>query len=147
MDYSLPFTNHVVTADIIQRATNLNGATGVSKIYDGTTAMPSSSLGHDNLDNLVPGDTVTISGTPVYASANVGSRAIQIGSLALSGADANNYSLNWTDGSGSISQADLTISTNNDAKFVTHSDTSNFAGVQLTVALLMAKVVAIYWVV
>lgn len=75
-------------------------------------------------------DAVEITGVPVFASANAGTRTITQGSLALTGASAGNYTLSWTNGSGTISQAPLTVRANNDARFVVgESDTTNYAGV------------------
>jgi hypothetical protein len=128
-NYSLPFSSTVVTADINKRTVSLSGNSNVNKVYDGTTTMPSSNIGYGSLSNVVSGDNLSVSGSPVYASANVGSHAINLGSVALAGSDAVNYNLNWTDGSGSISKAALTVTANDDAKFVTHSDVNNFAGV------------------
>jgi hypothetical protein len=115
--------------------------TGVSKTYDGTTSMPVGTAGHDPLVGVIPGDTVLVSGAPVFASANVvrstpadltsaaTTQAIQQGTVALAGAQAGNYTLvgdgtttGWINGLGTINPAVLTVRANDDAKFVTMVD-------------------------
>ena len=91
----------------------------MDKTYDGTTNMLSSQLGYGNLAGVIQGDAITLTGVPVYSSANAGSRSILQGSVALAGTDAGNYNLSWSNGSGTINKAPLTVTVNADTKFVT----------------------------
>jgi len=66
----------------------------------------------------------------VYGDANVGEGiAVEQGTVVLTGGDAGNYELVWTDGVGSITPAALTVRVNDDAKFVTRGDVPGYAGV------------------
>ncbi|MDD4913399.1 MAG: YDG domain-containing protein, partial [Sideroxydans sp.] len=83
----------------------------ITKVYDSTTAMPGVVLG---LNGLVVNDGVTAAGTGSFATHHVGSGlGYSITGVALSGADAANYSLSSTSlngNNGEITQAPLTIS-------------------------------------
>jgi hypothetical protein len=77
----------------ITPATLMISASGVSKVYDGTT------IASVNLsDNRVAGDDLGISGTmAVFSDKNVGSgKAVSVRGLTLSGTDAGNYVWNTT---------------------------------------------------
>ena len=64
---------------------------GVSKTYDGTTAMTGVSLA---LSTLETGDAVSVNGEGSYGSKNVGTNlSYTISNLTLSGDDAGNYHL------------------------------------------------------
>src|SRR5206468_8241555 len=83
-------TSATATADIAARSLTVS-ATGVNKVYDGTTtAMVTLS------DNRVAGDSLTSS----YASASfadpyVGAaKPVSVSGIAISGADAANYTAN-----------------------------------------------------
>lgn len=150
---SAAWSNYVVTDQISTKASitpatlTLSGASGVSKTYDGTTGTTglildgtttaASAIG--NLGGVLNGDAVSVSGSATFASANVTrdvsnnvtTQAITQGSIALAGADAGNYILNWANGSGKITPATLTVYANNDAKFVTQLDpnfTASYSG-------------------
>ena len=63
--------------------------TASSKTYDGNTSASVTAS-----DNRVAGDLLTVSQTAAFADKNVGSgKTVQISSIALSGADAGNYSV------------------------------------------------------
>ncbi|CAN0588930.1 unnamed protein product, partial [Ectocarpus sp. 12 AP-2014] len=73
---------------------NIEGLTGVNKVYDGTTAATAS--GTASLSGVETGDDVTLGGIPVYtfASAEKGTGiAITTTGYTLSGTDAGNYGL------------------------------------------------------
>ena len=150
---SAAWSNYVVTDQISTKASitpatlTLSGASRVSKTYDGTTGTTglildgtttaASAIG--NLGGVLNGDTVSVSGSATFASANVTrdvsnnvtTQAITQGSIALAGADAGNYILSWANGSGKITPATLTVYANNDAKFVTQLDpnfTASYSG-------------------
>ena len=106
-----------------QKTLTLAGSTGVTKTYSGTTAMPTGSNGYGSLVGLVGSDVVTVAGAPVFSAANQGARTINVGSVAIAGTDAGNYSLSWSNGSGTINAAPLTVTANSDANFVTLAST------------------------
>jgi filamentous hemagglutinin family protein len=109
--------------NITQKNLTLAGNTGVTKTYDGTTAMPLGNFGYGSLVGIVGSDTVTVSGAPVYDSANANAvRTVLIGNIGIAGVDANNYTMSWTNGSGTINKAPLSVTANADAKFVTQGD-------------------------
>jgi filamentous hemagglutinin family protein len=113
-----------------QKTLTLAGSTGVTKTYSGTTAMAAGTNGYGSLVGLESGDTVTVSGSPVFNSANVNAAsAVQIGGVVIAGADAGNYTLSWSNGTGSITPAPLTFTANADAKFVTQADAGAYNGV------------------
>jgi LPXTG-site transpeptidase (sortase) family protein len=86
-------TTATTTADITPRVLTVN-ATGVDKVYDGTTDA-TVNLSH----NGVVGDTLTLA----YASAsfdtkNVGTnKPVDVAGITVTGADAGNYTFNTTD--------------------------------------------------
>lgn len=66
-------------------------ASGVSKVYDGTTDMTGVTLG---LSTLETNDVVIVNGMGAFSSKNVGSNlSYTVSNLALNGADAGNYYL------------------------------------------------------
>lgn len=129
------------TGTITPKNLTLSGVSGVNKTYDGTTSTTGLVLDGTStvaaaigsLGGVISGDTVTTTGAPVFTSANVArvgglvsgavtTQNIQQGTVALSGTDAGNYSLSWTNGSGTINPATLTVMANNEARFVTQAD-------------------------
>ncbi len=101
-------------APVVLTVTNASGG----KVYDGTTAVPAVDL--TLLSNLQNGDTLggtgahalTISGTGLITSANVGTytggaSTFSVAGLTLNGADAGNYTLGA--GSFTVTSAPLTI--------------------------------------
>jgi hypothetical protein len=85
-------TTATTTADITKRPLIVS-ATGVNKVYDGTTAATV------NLsDNRVSGDNVATSyATAAFADKNVGTgKAVSVTGISITGDDAGNYSFNTT---------------------------------------------------
>jgi len=129
-NYQLSSTSATTTANITAKMLTLAGSSGLDKTYDGRTSMPVGNDGYGGLVGVVGGDTVAITGAPVYDSANAGSRSILVGTVGITGLDAGNYALTWTNGSGTIAKAPLSVSANADAKFVTQGDvTGSYNGV------------------
>ncbi|RFP24403.1 filamentous hemagglutinin N-terminal domain-containing protein [Duganella sp. BJB488] len=107
-NYTLASTSAATTAGITARTLTAT-ASGVTRVYDGTTAAVAT-LG----DNRVQGDqlTLTASGAAAYADKNAGSgKALSVTGVALSGADAGNYVLasNTANGTGTVTQKALTV--------------------------------------
>ena len=94
--------NHFVT----QKALTASAAGGISKIYDGTTAMAGVNIA---LANQEVGDVVSVSGNGVFDNKNVGlgNKGYSVSELTLAGVDAANYYLS---GGASFSGTDGTIS-------------------------------------
>ncbi|WP_171012502.1 MULTISPECIES: YDG domain-containing protein [unclassified Sphingomonas] len=102
-----------LSANITQALLTL---TGVTKVYDGTTALPGTA-GAYTLSGIVPGDTVTIDTAAAVASGGYGDKnvntaiLVSIGNLQVTGADSGNYSIapSITNlGIGTITRAPLT---------------------------------------
>jgi gliding motility-associated-like protein len=121
-------TQPSTTASITGKVAYLTGASGVNKVYDDNNSLPSGVSGYGLLTGVVAGDNVTVNGIAAYDSKNAGSRTIVQGGVTLIGTDATNYSLNWTNGSGTISTRTLTVTARDDAKFVTQTDVVGFKG-------------------
>jgi len=102
-NYTLASTTAVTSADITARALNVN-ASGNSKVYDATVAA-SANLS----DDRILGDTLAVTGSAAYGDKNVGTgKAVTVSGLALSGADAGNYTLATT---AAATSADITART------------------------------------
>ena len=80
-------------------------------------------------DNAINGG-LTLVGRPVFSSADAGTVSVDQGSVQLSGTRAANYRLVWVASSASITPAPLTVTANNDARFYSLADDTNYAGVR-----------------
>ncbi|WP_307732620.1 YDG domain-containing protein [Massilia sp. MB5] len=140
-NYALAGTTATATADITPRTLSVS-ADGASKVYDGTIAA-SVTLG----DDRVSGDQLTLaaSGNAAYVDKHAGSgKAVSIGGVTLSGADAANYVLAsaTATGTGSITPKALTASVSGIDKVydgkttaeVAYGDSGRIAGDQLSVS-------------
>src|SRR5206468_1885464 len=91
-NYQLASTSATASADITARSLTVS-ATGVNKAYDGasTTTVTLS-------DNRVAGDSLSTSyGSASFANKNVGTaKTVNVSGIAISGADAANYTANTT---------------------------------------------------
>ena len=117
------------TASITAKTVSVTGNTGVDKTYDQTTNLPLGEIGYGSLSGVIGSEDVSLTGVGVYDAVTAGARSVQIGTVTLTGADKDNYSLLWINGSGSISKKTLTVTANNDAKFVGETDTTGYNGV------------------
>ena len=87
-NYTLDSTTAVTQADIAKRLLTV-GATGVDKVYDGTTTA-TVNLG----DDRVAGDVLGYGGNASFADKNAGiGKTVIVTGIALSGQDAGNYAL------------------------------------------------------
>jgi filamentous hemagglutinin family protein len=92
------------TADITAKALTVSGF-NADKIYDGTTAA---TVG-GTLDGVISGDTVTLTGGS-FDTKNAGTgKTVSVTSADLSGTDAGNYTLSYTD-TADIAAKALTVS-------------------------------------
>ncbi|RVU11949.1 beta strand repeat-containing protein, partial [Methylobacterium oryzihabitans] len=97
------------TLGITPATITVAGATGVTKTYDGSTALPGGSPGFTS-SGVLFGDAVTVSaGSALYDNASAGLRSVLVSGLSLGGAKAGNYRLSASTvtGSGTIDRADL----------------------------------------
>ena len=81
-----------LSANITTTTANVTGLTAVSKVYDATTVA--TLTGTASLTGVVPGDAVNLSGTATgsFADKTVGTnKLVTVSGLALTGADAGNY--------------------------------------------------------
>jgi hypothetical protein len=104
-------------------------ATGVSKVYDGTTSMGSVVVG---MTGKVTNDIVTISGTGAFSQKNAGTNlGYSVTGISLTAADAGNYFLSggvnsFSGNDGAITAAPLVITSANVTK--TYDGTLSAAG-------------------
>jgi hypothetical protein len=88
-----PVAPAALTANITPAALSLNGLSAATKVYDTTTTA--ALTGTPNVTPL-PGDSVSLSGTPVgaFADKNVGTaKPVSVSNVGLSGTDGANYVL------------------------------------------------------
>nr|WP_320022526.1 MBG domain-containing protein [uncultured Draconibacterium sp.] len=133
--YSLSLENSpTATASILLKEVTLSGANGITKTYDGNILLPSGTAAYGELNGILAEDEtqVELTGNPLFDLADAGDRVIVQGSLRLTGSKADNYTFAWTDGTGEIEKATLTVVANNDAKFVTLEDEESYAGVSIS---------------
>ncbi|WP_210463188.1 YDG domain-containing protein [Rufibacter roseolus] len=99
-------TTATASANITQRALVIS-ATGQNKVYDGTTAATVTLS-----SNKVSADDVTLSyATATFVEKNIGTRAINVTGISITGADIANYTFNTTaTASANITQKVLVIS-------------------------------------
>jgi hypothetical protein len=90
-NYTLSSTTDSTTANITARTLTLD-ATGVNRVYDGTTVATVTLS-----DDRVAGDILTGSYSAAFADKNVGTgKAVSVTGLSISGIDASNYALSST---------------------------------------------------
>lgn len=86
-NYLVTLTNDV-TGSITARSLTVS-ASGINKVYDGTTAATVAFL-----DDRVLGDVLTVSGTAAFTDKNVGAgKTVNVTGISISGTDAGNYTL------------------------------------------------------
>jgi hypothetical protein len=98
---------------ITPRVISVSGVSGITKTYDGTTALPAGGLAV-SFNNVVNGDAVSVlAASGSYDSKNAGARSVTLSGLSLTGAAAGNYTLSGVTsvtGSGTITPAALLVS-------------------------------------
>ena len=118
-NYAVTFVNN--TTGAINKASLTITATGVNKVYDGTTAATVTLS-----DNRVPGDVLTDSYTTAsFSDKNVGtSKTVSVSGISIiGGADAGNYTFNTTaTTTADITQRPITVTADAKAKFYGSSD-------------------------
>ncbi len=122
--YTLSTNSITTTANIAARALTVS-ATGVDKVYNGTTAATVTLS-----DNRVSGDVFTTSDTSAtFADKNVGTgKTVTVSGITITGTDAGNYSFNTTASTtANITAAALTITVTDTTK--TFGQTINLANI------------------
>ncbi|MFS2037011.1 YDG domain-containing protein [Polaromonas sp. CT11-55] len=111
-NYAVSYASN--TTSTINKADLTVTATGVNKVYDGST-VAAVTYG----DNRVAGDVVGITGSATFADKNAGTgKAVGVSGISTSGADAGNYNLlnTTTTTTASITPKALTVTANGDTK-------------------------------
>ncbi|KPF41566.1 hypothetical protein D621_21670, partial [beta proteobacterium AAP51] len=107
-NYSLATPSLSATGDITPKLLTMGAPTVAAKVYDGNSTA---SVTPGSLSGLVGSDTVRVNATGSFDNRNAGTgKAVSIG-LALTGADAGNYSLATTSlsATGNIAPRTLTV--------------------------------------
>jgi hypothetical protein len=91
-NYVLASTSATTSADITPAPLTLNGVTASNKVYDGNT---NATISGGTLGGVISGDTVSVAASSgSFDTRNVGvGKQISVAGIALSGADAVNYTL------------------------------------------------------
>jgi filamentous hemagglutinin family protein len=88
-NYVLATTDYTTTADITAKALTVSGFSAADKVYDGTTAATV----NGTITDVISGDDVSLSGS--FNDKNAGSDKTV--TATLTGTDAGNYTLSYTD--------------------------------------------------
>jgi len=124
-NYAVTYANN--TTSTINRADLTVTASGVNKVYDGST---DATVGYG--DNRMAGDALSVTGAASFADKNAGTgKAVGVNGIALSGTDAGNYNLmnTTTSTTASITPKALTVTANSDTKLYDGSAYSGGKGV------------------
>jgi hypothetical protein len=90
-NYTLTDTTASTTANITGRRLTVT-ATGINKVYDGTTTAAVTFS-----DNRVADDTLTVSGTAYFINKKIGTgKKVRVRGISISGIDAGNYIIKKT---------------------------------------------------
>ncbi|WP_411877763.1 YDG domain-containing protein [Polaromonas sp. YR568] len=111
-NYAVTYANN--TTSTINKADLTVQASGVDKVYDGTTAATVVLS-----DNGFVGDVINLAGNAAFADKNAGAaKAVSVNGISTSGADAGNYNLLNTTATAtaSITPKALAVTANNDVK-------------------------------
>jgi hypothetical protein len=120
-NYNVTYANN--TTSRINPKTITATFADISKTYDGTT---NATVGTGTLSGVVAADDgkVSVTASATYDEKNVGSRTVNYTGVALSGEEANNYSIATTaTGAGTINKADVTLTAEDVTK--TYDGTTN----------------------
>jgi hypothetical protein len=115
-------THNASTSTAVSQAVNPRpvAVTG-SRVYDGTTNAAAAIL---TITNKVGTDTVNLTGSGTLASRNVGSQALSVGTLALSGSASSNYTLVDLTGSVNVTQRAISVTPGSATKIYDTNTTS-----------------------
>jgi hypothetical protein len=132
-DYVLDAASKDVAASITPKSVTISGLAVSNKTYDGSTSASVTSWG--DVSPGVGSETLTLTGSSAnFTDPNAANAKLVTATgytLANGSGLASNYQLSSTSATttADIRKAQLTVSANNDAKFVTQSDASGYNGV------------------
>ncbi len=124
-NYAVTYANN--TTSSINKADLTVTASGVDKVYDGTTAA---TVGYG--DNRLGSDVLSVTGAASFADKNADTgKSVGVNGIALGGTDAGNYNLlnTTTTTTASITPKALTVTANGDSKLYDGSAYSGGNGV------------------
>jgi filamentous hemagglutinin family protein len=126
-NYALASTSATTTAKITPKALTLAAVTD-SKTYDSNTSSSGvvTALALESVDTVTA--TQSFTSKDVMGS-NGSTLQVNSGYTINDSNSGNNYTVSTSTATGTISQKALTVTANNDARFVTQADASNFKGV------------------
>jgi len=117
----------------VDRIALTSQAAGVTKVYDGTTAMTGLTMG---LSGQLSGDNVTVTGNGAFSTQHAGSNVgYTVNNIALGGADAGNYYLssNTLSGNdGAITPKAVTVTASTETKVYDGTTASTAAVTNVT---------------
>jgi hypothetical protein len=111
-NYAVSYANN--TTSTINKADLTVTASGVDKVYDGSTAA---TVGYG--DNRLGSDVLSVTGAASFADKNAGTgKSVGVNSIALGGTNAGNYNLlnTTTTTTASITPKALTVTANGDTR-------------------------------
>ena len=106
-----------------------------SKTYDGLGFTGGSLSGAVTSGALIKGDTfAAVTANAAYGGSSQGAKNASLTTYEISGTEAGGknalgYGMTYTSGALTINKANLTVTANNDARFVGRNDATNYAGV------------------
>ena len=115
----------IVTVTVNPKAVTVSGITAKDKVYDGNTdaVLDYSKV---TLNGVLENDTLTVTATGTFESANVGVRKVKISGFKLGGASANNYVLaesgNQTETTATITARKVTVTPDKKTKVYEEKD-------------------------
>ena len=116
-----------VTVVDIARTTTYDGLTSYADLAKGSSFTVSGLVGQDAVRTVT--ETASGAGVVVGNVANAGSFTVTPSAAVLSTGTASNYSFSYTGALVTVAKAPLTVTANNDARFVGLSDTAGYSGV------------------
>ena len=125
--YGGKYTTYTDTATVTvnRKAVTVSGITAKDKAYDGKT---NATLDFSNakFDGILGNDTLTVTVTGTFESANAGKQKVKISDLTLGGNSANNYVLaesgNQTETTATITAKEVTVTPDNKSKVYQEKD-------------------------
>ena len=125
--YGGKYTTYTDTATVkvSPKAVTVSGITAKDKVYDGNTdaVLDYSEV---TLDGVLENDTLTVTATGTFESANAGVRKVKISGLELSGDSANNYVPSTVDSqtetTATITAKEVTVTPDNKSKVYEEKD-------------------------
>ena len=125
--YGGKYTTYTDTATVkvSPKAVTVSGITAKDKVYDGNTdaVLDYSEV---TLDGVLENDTLTVTATGTFESANAGVRKVKISGLELSGDSANNYVPSTVDSqtetTATITAKEVTVTPDNKSKVYEEND-------------------------